>query len=97
MYNDFSEAKLEPPKDIIKPKLQEVLTEIEKSCLDARRMWDTISLNVKASSNKTAPPKTKSKRSKQVEARKLVNIKIMTIEPRTAVGHTSTGQKVAKK
>ena len=72
---DFSETKLEPPKNIIKPKVQEALTEIEKSCLDAREMWDTISLNVKASSNKTVSPKTKSKRSKQVEARELVECK----------------------
>lgn len=72
---DFSEATLEPSKNIIKPKVQEALTEIEKSCLDARRMWDTISLNVKAPSNKTVSPKTKSKRSKQVEARVLVEYK----------------------
>ena len=72
---DFSEAKLEPPRNIIKPKVQEALTEIEKNCLDARRMWDTISLNVKAAPNKTASPKTKSKRSKQVEARELVEYK----------------------
>ena len=72
---DFSETKLEPSGNIIKPKVQEALTEIEKSCLDARRMWDTISLKVKAPSNKTASPKTKSKRSKQAEARELVEYK----------------------
>ncbi|XP_053981317.1 ATPase family AAA domain-containing protein 5 isoform X1 [Hylaeus volcanicus] len=64
---DVSEIKLKLPKNIKKPKVQEVLTEIEKNCPDVREMWNIILFAFGRNSNKAVTLKTKSKRSKQSE------------------------------
>ncbi|KZC10574.1 ATPase family AAA domain-containing protein 5 [Dufourea novaeangliae] len=71
---NFSEVKLEPLKNI-KPKVQEVLVEIEKFCTDARKMWNAISLIFKEYSNKPLSPKVGSKKNKQLQERERVACK----------------------
>ncbi|XP_076242748.1 enhanced level of genomic instability 1 isoform X2 [Calliopsis andreniformis] len=66
---DFSEVKSKSPKNINKPKVQEVLIEIEKNCSDVKKMWDTVSLAVKGVSTDAVSPKTRTKRGKQTEKR----------------------------
>ncbi|XP_076398232.1 enhanced level of genomic instability 1 isoform X2 [Megachile rotundata] len=64
---DFSEIKLKKLKNINQSKIEEALTDIEKSCSDVKKMWSVIALTVKRHSHKTVSPKTKSRKNKQVK------------------------------
>ncbi|XP_076632832.1 enhanced level of genomic instability 1 isoform X1 [Colletes latitarsis] len=72
---DFSETKLKPSTNIKKPKIQEVLSEMEQNCPDVRKMWDIVLFAIKENSNKTMSPKTKTRRSKQLEKKQILECK----------------------
>ncbi|XP_060815268.1 ATPase family AAA domain-containing protein 5 [Bombus pascuorum] len=72
---DFSKKKLRALEKINKPKIQEVLTDIEKHCSNVKDMWDVISLIVKEQPNKIVSPKTKTKKNKQSGKKEVIEYK----------------------
>ncbi|XP_017759978.1 PREDICTED: ATPase family AAA domain-containing protein 5 [Eufriesea mexicana] len=64
---DLSKKKFKALGKVNKPKIQEVLMDIEKHCSNVKDMWSVISLIVKEQPNKIILTKTRSKKNKQSE------------------------------
>ncbi|CAL7948152.1 unnamed protein product [Xylocopa violacea] len=62
---DFTKKELKTTENIIKPKIQDVLMDIEKYCSNAKEMWNVISCNVKEHRDKIVSLKPRLKKNKQ--------------------------------
>ncbi|XP_076749848.1 enhanced level of genomic instability 1 [Xylocopa sonorina] len=62
---DLTEKKSKTVENIIKPKVQDVLTDVETYCSNAKEMWNAISCIAKEHRDKTVSPKTRIKKNKQ--------------------------------
>lgn len=69
-YNKTSTAVEVKNNKPVKENLDQILSEIEKLCPDARKIWKTIS-TIKGDSEKKSPPRTKGRKLRTLERKKM--------------------------